>query len=254
MTTPANVSSTADDVCITLDVDWASDAALERALRWVGELDVPITLFCTHPTPLLDTLDRDRVELAWHPNFLQPRDDAEIVEEMARWFPGVAGVRAHALYFHSRLAPLYLLRGIRYLAHDLRFCVGGLAPVRHWSGLVDVPGFWEDDVHSLYFDGDFDPDRVDLERPGLKVFDFHPIHLALNTDRMERYEAARADVEAGRPLDVHVNHGAGSRTFLRAVVARMKARPDRYRFTTVGEVAEGFDRGQPYRGRFRPAD
>lgn len=243
-----------DDVCITLDVDWASDEVLSGALDVVRELDVPVTLFCTHPTALLHDLDRSRVEIAWHPNFLQPRDDAELVDEMAGWFPGCEGVRAHALYFHSRLAPLYLGHGLRYLAHDLRFLVPGLAPARHWSGLIDVPGFWEDDVHALYFDGDFCPERVDLSAPGLKVFDFHPIHLALNTDRMERYEAAREDMEAGRSLAAHVNPGLGSRTFLRSAVGRMKQLPERYRFTTVGEVASRFDREHPYNGRYQPTD
>jgi len=243
-----------DDVCITLDVDWASDEVLAAALALVDELDVPVTLFCTHPTSVLDGLDPSRIEIAWHPNFLGAGDDEQQVEQMARWFPAATGVRAHALYFHSRLAPAYLRRGIRYLAHDLRFGVSGLAPVRHWSGLVDVPGFWEDDVHALYFDGDFSPDRVDLEAPGLRVFDFHPIHLALNTDRMARYEAAREDAEAGRPLDAHVNPGLGSRTLLRSVVEGIRARPDRHRFTTVGEVARRFDERHPYPGLYRPPD
>ncbi len=154
-----------DDVCITLDVDWASDLVLGDALALIDELDVPVTLFCTHPTPLLEGLDPGRFELAWHPNFLQPRDDAETIAEMAAWFPGVLGVRSHALYFHSRLAPLYLQRGIRYLAHELQFAQPGLAPLRHWSGLVGIPGFWEDDVHALYHAGDFDPGLVDLDTP-----------------------------------------------------------------------------------------
>jgi len=245
---------TPDDVCITLDVDWASDEILGQALALVDELDVPVTLFCTHPTPLLAELDPARFEIAWHPNFLQARDDAEIVAEMADWFPEVEGVRSHALYFHSRLAPLYLTRGLRYVAHDLQFAQPGLAPSRHWSGLVNVPGFWEDDVHALYHGGDFDPARVDLSAPGLKVFDFHPIHLALNTDTMARYEDARADIEARRPLTAHVNPGSGSRTLLRAVVERLRGDTAGHRFTTVAEVARRFDHDQPYPGRYRPAD
>jgi hypothetical protein len=243
-----------DDVCITLDVDWASDPVLAGALALIEELDVPVTLFCTHRTSLLEGLDPGRFEIAWHPNFLDPRDDAEIVAELAAWFPGALGVRAHALYFHSRLAPLYLQRGIRYLAHELQFAQPRLAPLRHWSGLVGIPGFWEDDVHALYHGGDFDPDRVDLESPGLKVFDFHPIHLALNTDTIDRYEAARADIEERRSLAEHVNPGLGSRTLLRAVVERLRGDPVRHRFTTVGDVAQRFDREHPYPGRYHPAD
>ena len=244
-----------DTVCITLDIDWASDEILADALDLISSLDVPVTLFCTHTSRLLEGLDPARVELAWHPNFLGPADDEEVVEDMARLFPGCRGVRSHALFFHSRLAPMYLSRGIRYLAHDLRFAEPLLAPSTHWSGLVNVPGFWEDDVHSLYFEGDFDPDLVDLASPGLKVFDVHPIHLRLNTDRMSRYEAARADIEAGRDLDQHVNTEThGSRTFLVEVVRRLKLEPTRHRFALLGDVAAEFAADHPYRGRYRLAD
>jgi len=243
-----------DTVCITLDVDWAADEVLQAALDLITDLGIPATVFCTHPTPVLQGLDPDRFELAWHPNYLADRDEAEVIDELAGWFPGVAGVRSHALYFHSRLAPLYLQRGIEYVAHDLRFGLPHLAPATHWSGLVDVPGFWEDDVHALYFDGDFAPGLVDLDRPGLKVFDAHPIHLWLNTDRMARYEAARADMEARRDLTSHVNPGRGARTFLIQAVERMVARPDRYAFSTVADVARAHAREHPYPGKYRPLD
>jgi hypothetical protein len=239
-----------DTVCITLDVDWASDEILGGALDLVASLGVPATVFCTHPTPALEGLDPRQFELAWHPNFLAGRDEVEVIDELARWFPGVVGVRSHALYFHSRLAPLYLDRGIEYVAHDLRFGQPGLGPSTHWSGLVDVPGFWEDDVHALFHDGDFDPTRVDLEADGLKVFDAHPIHLWLNTDRMARYEGAREDMEARRDLSTHVNPGLGARTFLIQAVEAMLALPDRYTFSTMRDVARAHACVHPYRGNY----
>ncbi len=240
-----------DTVCVTLDVDWAADPVLADALAAVDELGVPYTVFCTHATSLLQGLDPARVELAWHPNFLAGRDEAEVLDELAGAFPGAVGVRAHALYFHSRLVPLLLRRGIRYVAHDLRFGLSGLSAETHWSGLVNVPGFWEDDVHAIVYDGVFDPARVDVDGSGLRVFDFHPIHLHLNTDRMQRYEDARADIEAGRSLAAHVNPGLGSRSFLRSVIGAMAARPDRYRFATVATVADEHARRHPYRGAYR---
>ncbi len=245
------MSAPPDDVCITLDLDWAADEVLRGALDLVRELDVPVTLFCTHSTGLVHGLDPERFEIAWHPNFLADRDEGDVLDELARLFPAAAGVRTHALYYHSRLVPRYLRRGIRYLAHDLCFLEAGLAPRTHWSGLVDVPGFWEDDVHALVFDGEFRVAQLGLERPGLKVFDFHPIHLALNTDRMSRYEAARPDIEAGRSLEAHVNPGRGSRTLLVELVERLRGDPARYRFATCVDVADAHARHHPYRGHYR---
>jgi hypothetical protein len=239
-------------VCLTLDVDWASDEILADALALVDELGVPYTVFCTHSTPILEGLDPARVELAWHPNFLAGRDEAEVLDELAVAFPDAVGVRAHALYFHSRLVPLLLRRGIHYVAHDLRFAATGLHSETHWSGLVNVPGFWEDDVHSMVHGGDFQPGTVDVVGAGLKVFDFHPIHLRLNTDHMARYERARSDIEAGRSLAGHVNPGRGSRSFLQSVVGPMARQPEAFRFATVESVAREHRQRHPYLGAYRP--
>ena len=56
--------------------------------------------------------------------------------------------------------------------------------------MIRIPYFWEDDVHCLY--GDPQAFEIALGHTGLRVFDFHPIHVFLNTENMDRYERTRS--------------------------------------------------------------
>jgi peptidoglycan/xylan/chitin deacetylase (PgdA/CDA1 family) len=59
-------------VCVTLDVDWASDAMIDQTARILLEHEVPATWFITHASAAVDRL-RDHpelFELGIHPNFL----------------------------------------------------------------------------------------------------------------------------------------------------------------------------------------
>jgi len=62
-------------------------------------------------------------------------------------------------------------------------------------GLTEVPVFWMDAFHLEYCELDGRPalevPRAALERPGLKVLDVHPVHLALNTQSREHYQGAK---------------------------------------------------------------
>ena len=55
--------------------------------------------------------------------------------------------------------------------------------------MVKVPYLWEDDVVCLYKD-DLNPAAA-LVSDGLRVFDFHPIHVFLNSEDLARYERTR---------------------------------------------------------------
>jgi hypothetical protein len=66
----------------------------------------------------------------------------------------------------------------------------GLKPFKLWTGMVRIPYNWEDDVHWTY-GYSFDESRIDLKDEGLIVFDFHPIHIFLNTENKYRYNEAK---------------------------------------------------------------
>jgi len=62
-----------------------------------------------------------------------------------------------------------------------------------------------------------------LQRKGLKVFDFHPIHVFLNTENIKRYEAARPHYYSFESLvKLRNNETFGTGDALRLLLEMMK--------------------------------
>jgi hypothetical protein len=66
-----------------------------------------------------------------------------------------------------------------------------LAPWRLWNNIVRVPLYWEDDYHCVT-KNQRNFDKVINTNFGLKVFGFHPLHIFLNTESLNRYELVRS--------------------------------------------------------------
>jgi hypothetical protein len=205
-----------------LDLDWAPDHVLDDTRQLLGEAGLPVTIFATHSSAGVDRLrGLPRCEMGIHPNFLD--EQFELARLLAD-FAGTTGVRCHALYYTSRLLPLFHRHGIRYFSNDLMFLQPHLAPYYDWSGLVRLPIYWEDDVHCEYFDGAFGLEVLRLGQPGLKVFNFHPVHLYLNTAQPEDYQAAKTDLADPVAARRHQRPGLGVRTLFLQLVRHLGGR------------------------------
>jgi len=75
----------------------------------------------------------------------------------------------------------------------------GLRPFVNWNGLIRIPYFWEDGGHMLYGDP-WTPGALGMDRPGLKIFNFHPVHIFLNTEKLERYREAKPHLKDAEKL------------------------------------------------------
>ena len=119
-----------------------------------------------------------------------------------------------------------------------------LEPVDYYSNkkrLIRIPYFWEDDL--------------EMQRPvpcwqltpllegrqqGLKVFDFHPVHLYLNAPNMGPYQALKervSDLSTAAPSDLapFVQSGEGPRTLFLQILASQRTRRDACRIKDIGE-------------------
>jgi hypothetical protein len=197
---PDQPPSWEERVFLTFDVDWASDAVIGDTIDLVEEAGVGATWFVTHDSPILERLrSNPGFELGIHPNFnfLLEGDGrngataAEVLDRLLAVVPEAKAVRSHSMAQTAVLLNLFAERG---LTHDCNHFIPGeagmeLRPWRYYNGLIKVPYFWEDDVHCLL---DPKPSVTALaSQPGLRVFDFHPIHIFLNTETLARYEEAR---------------------------------------------------------------
>jgi hypothetical protein len=109
--------------------------------------------------------------------------------------------------------------------------------------LTRLPYSWEDDIAATWPGWRWNADPV--TSAGLAIFDFHPIHVALNTATLARYEtlkrtlAAKPLAQASRDeLAPFTDPGPGTRDFL----ARLLAQTDRRRFRRISEITRAHRR------------
>tara|TARA_B100000519_G_scaffold155085_1_gene136361 strand:- start:208 stop:951 length:744 start_codon:yes stop_codon:yes gene_type:complete len=212
---------------LTFDVDWASDEVLTFCIDMVEQSGVSATWFITHDTPVLDRLRRnERFEVGLHPNFnnllnsiargqlAEENADAEKVLGRTQGLAANAtSVRSHSLFQSSRLLDMFEAVS---LTHDCNLyipwkSVPSLKPWYHWNRIVRVPHCWEDDIWVI--DGACS-DFTGWRDVTLKVLDFHPIHIALNTQKFSDYEDSRPIHQNWNELRKVARSGFGVRSVL----------------------------------------
>lgn len=197
---PDNPESWSDSAFITIDIDWCHDDVLAYSIEILERANVAVTWFVTHETPLLQRLKANpKFELGIHPNFnrllaglAEPQENAaSVIDNILQVVPDARAVRSHSMTQNSHLLHLFKERGLRFdCNHFIPHQAGyRLTPFRLWNGLIKIPYFWEDDIHCID-NIEFTPLQW-IKPDSLNVFDFHPIHLFLNTHDLELYEETR---------------------------------------------------------------
>jgi hypothetical protein len=213
---------------ITLDVDWAHDEVFGHAIDLVEEAGICATWLITHESGCLERLTSNPLfEVGIHPNFngllsgeaagLQapPR---EIISDLLRFVPEARVVRSHSLAYSSRLSDIFLESG---LTHDLNSYIPSdaakfISPWKLPNGQIRVPSRWEDDL-------EFPIKAVpDWSRwGGVRVLNFHPIHLFLNTESLRRYEKTRVFHRSPKDLLRSRNDGLGTESVFASLVSSL---------------------------------
>ena len=228
---PAKDSSWNEVAFLTFDIDWASDEVLNYTIDILEKNDVAATFFVTHDTLVLQRIrENPKFELGIHPNFNfllngsfeKGRNIHEVLKEILDIVPEAKSVRSHSMTQNSHILEAFKLFG---LTHDANHFISAIAeidlkPWLLWNGLVRCPYFWEDDVHYTEKD-DYSVDQL-LSRNGLKIFDFHPIHVFLNTEEAQRYEKSRAYHRNFAELNQYRFNGYGTENILLEIIEGSK--------------------------------
>ena len=197
-------------IYITLDLDWLADEYLSASLDILEKYRVKATIFATHESALLRELDPLDYEIGLHPNFDQGdgRFNLEALYDLHRLYPKAVGTRSHTLLFGSRLLPELRRCRMKYESNIFMFMHEGLHCVARTNEITSVPFNWSDDKH-LELECDFDVAELPLlSNHGLNVFNFHPVHIYLNTDVYSRYESAKGSFN--RPeMSEYINQKRG---------------------------------------------
>jgi len=190
----------ADEFVLSIDVDWAPDFAIEFVAKKLKEKRIKATWFLTHDSAAVKQIleNNEIFECGIHPNFLpnssHGKNEKEVMDNITRLFPGLNIVRTHALFqstylmkmlvkdFKMKIDVSLLLPETPYIQpHTIYFDQNNEA-------LIRVPFFWEDDIEMYNPLKNWRLKHPKFQVKGLKVFDFHPIHIFLNSTNMIEYE------------------------------------------------------------------
>ena len=177
------------------DIDWAPEEVIHDTLSLFEQYQVKCTLFATHSSTAIKNCEKKLFEVAIHPNFnplLEGKGGSvdKVLEELIAIYPDSKGVRSHSVTQNSYILNAFKRHGLFYDSNHFLPYHSGIKPFVIWNGLIRIPYNWEDDIHWMYGNS-FNTSNINLSDNGLNIFDFHPIHVFLNTENSERYENAK---------------------------------------------------------------
>lgn len=214
---------------LTGDQDWAPDWALQAMLDETIGAGVPLHLFVTNRSPVLDTANDPALTRGIHPNFLPGSSHGgtpeAVIAHCLELVDRPTTVRCHSFFENTPVLGKLFANGLRADSNLGLFGQGGLVPLIHCTGLLRFPVFFEDDVFFNLADGalSLEPLRSALFSPGLKILNFHPSLVGLNAPSQGHYDAARSEL-FGPASGPHLEFGGrGTRTILRELVAMIRA-------------------------------
>jgi len=228
-------------ICLTFDSDYMDEGRMAEFLETIG-FPGRATVFCTQAYTCIGTTE---LEVGPHPTLDAGADWTRELEEKRALFPEARGWRSHSCVFSHLLAEWLAGHGYNYVSTNDQFGQSGIQAIRHPWGLWHLPIYYMDnmDFSGRQFLGDdygepFSDKTIEraLADDGLYVFDFHPIHLLLNTPDKDHYFAVRDRFKAGESLDTIVFPGAGTRSFFDRLCAAMSRRG--LRSLTLGEALD----------------
>lgn len=184
-------------IAFTSDIDWAPEEAIYEMLEIFESRNCKCTLFCTHPSDAVKRSNTNLFEIGVHPNFnpllfgnSTKKTAEEILQEVMDWYPEAIGIRNHALTQGTYLSRMFAEKGFKYESNTLIPYSNTLKPYKDWDGLWRIPFNWEDDVHALY-KHDYNCHNLNLHNPEiLNIFNFHPFHVFINTEKIARAKEA----------------------------------------------------------------
>lgn len=207
-------------VFFTFDVDWAHDEIIYDTLTILNSKNCKSTWFVTHKAEYLSPLsDDNNIEIGVHPNFNNltsldsTKDSAEILTSVNSIAPKAISLRSHSLMQSERLIDQFYEAGYSHISNLFIPYSSGLimTPFNLWNGITVVPHQFQDNVEIKMNLNSLNSADFKL---GFHVFNFHPIHIFLNTESLDRYERTRHLHQNPKELIKHRYQGYGTRSRL----------------------------------------
>jgi len=219
--------------CFTSDIDWASEAVLEKFFRIIPNKETKLTTYVTHDSKVIsDLFSKNELSRGIHPNFLPNSSHGdtfkEIAETCVEYAPEAIGFRSHRLFDVTDVTHLlHDSHGYRYVSNLGTTMASSIRPMLHESRLIHYPIFFEDGSHLYNELGlSIEPFLSYLRQPGVKIISFHPMDMVFNTpyikymreikDSLSRNEFNNIDENI---IASKVNSGFGIRNTIEEIIS-----------------------------------
>lgn len=213
-------------ISLTFDTDHMNEG---RMADFLSDVEIPGagTVYCTQS---YDCLLNQRHELAPHPFLNKGLDWLKELKTKRAQFPKAVGWRAHSCVFSHTLAEWLAFNGYVYASTHDSFGQTNLRPTAHLWGIWHVPIYYMDNLDFSrgrfwpeFREKPFSRSLIDqaIASDSLSVFDFHPIHLMLNTPNPDWYADVRGRFISGEPVSKLRFNGYGTRSFYDELVDAM---------------------------------
>lgn len=207
-----------------MDTDWCHEEVLQYALELFRENNLPCTVFATGYYASLSRYTGAEFEIGLHPNFNETTIAGyeSTLRALRQLYPQAEGVSSHAMTSSTPILNLFTKYGFSYDRNLLCYKIRQAAAFQHYNGLWRVPIFWEDDIWFTVEPGvPFDESLLALERLRCN-FNFHPLHLYLNTESPAHYQEFKPLQHQPEALANHVGKGYGARSYFLDLVRYIK--------------------------------
>ncbi len=170
---------------ITLDLDWAAEAAIEETLSTLENMGISPTVFITHRSKAVEKR-MDSLEVGLHPYFDESSSHGRTIDETVAHIMSLPhnlkAYRCHR-FQSSNLSDQAMVERGMLISSNVCTDLEVIPPFKNRFGILEVPIFMEDGGclwrnHPL--EGN-NPLQNALRLDGIKVLLIHPMHFMLNT-------------------------------------------------------------------------
>ncbi len=207
-----------------MDTDWCHEEVLQYALKLFRENNLPCTVFATGHYASLTLHSSAELEIGLHPNFNETTIAGYegTLRALRQHYPHAEGVSCHAMTSSTPLLNLVKQYGFTYDRNLLCYKIPKIAAFRHYNGLWRLPVFWEDDIWFTVEAGVPFDESLLAHEDFRYIFNFHPIHLYLNTESTAHYQAFKPLQHQPEALANYVGMGYGARSYFLELVSHIK--------------------------------
>lgn len=234
-------------IFLTFDMDWACDELMDFLYDLLEEYGLAATIHITNPFKSLDKYkENGRIELRIHPNFNVlvdgnsggVNDKTHVLRRCKQMIPDAVVARSHALLNSTPITKEFFDCGIRY---ELNYFIDPYKGINLYpwlfQGVLQIPFFYEDDLYLLEKKDHSPAFYLDRDIRMYKVFNFHPIHLYLNCESLDRYRRMKEHYHDFSVLKQNVNvNRYGILDFFKELVET--AREMNFEFGKIVEIGE----------------